>query len=304
VTDAVRMEGVTKAYRGRAAVSGVDWRVPAGSIYALMGANGAGKTTLLRLALGLLWPDAGTIAVLGERLGRENARLRERVVYVAGGRSVLPGLRVEEWLRYAALLYPRWDEGRLSRFLDALGVGRRTVVGDLSSGLQTALHMAAAVAARPDLLLLDEPAGGLDPVLKERVLRLLVDMAAGLGTTVVVATHQPADAERLAERLAVLYAGRIVLEGEIDAVKASVRRLQVVFPQAWPEDLAADPRVLAVERRGRVGLVTVGEGAEAVADLCRQAGATLVESVDTDLAEVVRVVLGKEGYGAAFAAWE
>lgn len=303
MNDAVRMEGVTKTYRGRPALSAVDWRVPAGSLYALMGANGAGKTTLLRLALGLVWPDAGTVAVLGERLGRENARLRERVVYVAGGRSVLPGLRVEEWLRYASLLYPRWDGGRAGRILDALGVGRRALVGDLSAGLQTALQMAAGVAARPELFLLDEPAGGLDPVLKDQVLRLLVDMAADLGTTVVVATHQPADAERLAERVAVLYAGRIVLEGEIDAVKASVRRLQVVFSQSWPEGLAADPRVLAVERRGRVGLVTVGEDAEAVAELCRQAGATLVEGVDTDLAEVVRVVLGKEGYGGS-AGWE
>ncbi len=99
MTQVVQMQGVRKTFRGKPALREIDWSVPAGSVYGLIGANGAGKTTLLRLALGVLWPHAGTVEVLGERLAREDARMRERVHDVASDRAMAPAFRVDEWLR-------------------------------------------------------------------------------------------------------------------------------------------------------------------------------------------------------------
>ncbi len=303
MTAAVEMRGVRKSFRGQDALRDVDWSVPEASVCGLIGANGAGKTTLLRLALGLLWPDAGTVAVLGQRLARENAGLRERVHYVASDRVMAPAFRVDEWLRYASLSYPRWDAQRARRLLGALELDPRRGVGELSAGQRTSLQIVVAAAARPDLLLLDEPTNGLDVVVKTQVLQLVIDMAAAEGTTIVLASHHIEDVERLSDRLAVLYDGRFVLHGELDAIKASMHRLQVVIPGEWPAALEQDPAVVRVEREGKVAVLTVEGPPEPVMERCRLHGAVLVEPIDLDLAEVFRIVLGKEGYSRAQLQW-
>jgi len=303
MTAAVEMSGVRKAFRGKEALRGVEWSVPEASVCGLIGANGAGKTTLLRLALGLVRADAGSVVVLGERLGLENASLRERVHYVASDRAMAPGYRVDEWVRYASLAYPRWDTVRAGRLLGALELDLRRGVGELSAGQRTSLQIVVAAASRPDLLLLDEPTNGLDVVVKTQVLQLVIDMAAAEGTTMILASHHIEDVERLADRLAVLYDGHFVLQGDLDAIKARMHRLQVVIPGDWPVELEKDPTVVRVERQGKVAVLTVDGPPEPVAELCRRHGAVLVESIDLDLAEVFRIVLGKEGYSRAQLQW-
>jgi len=304
MTPAVQMDGVRKSFRGTSVLQDVPWSVPEGSVFGLIGPNGAGKTTLLRLVLGLLWPDAGSILVLGRRLGRENASLRERVHYVASDRQMAPGFRVDEWMRYAGLAYPRWDEGRARRLLGALEIAPGKAVGELSAGQRTSLQIAVAAAARPDLLLLDEPTNGLDVIVKTQVLQLVLDMAAAAGTTIVIATHHTEDVERLADHLAVLYDGRLVFQGELDALKATLHRLQVVIPGEWPTALDRDPRIVRVERQGKAALLTIEGPPDQVADACRSAGAILVEPIDLDLAEVFRMVLAKEGYTRDQLRWD
>lgn len=301
---AVQMDGVRKAFRGTSVLRDVRWSVPKGSVSGLIGPNGAGKTTLLRLALGLLWPDTGQVVVLGERVRRENAPLRERVHYVASDRRMAPAFRVDEWLHYAHLAYPRWDEGRARRLIAALEIAPQYAVGELSAGQRTSLQMAVAAAAHPDLLLLDEPTNGLDVVVKTQVLQLVLDMASAAGTTIVIATHHTEDIERLADHLAVLHDGRFVFQGELDAIKASLHRLQVVFPESWPSGLDTDPHVLHIEHQGKAALLTVEGPPEVIADRCRGAGAILVEPIDLDLAEVFRMILEKEGYTREALRWD
>jgi ABC-2 type transport system ATP-binding protein len=303
VTAVVQMEGVEKRFRGSLVLESIDWSVPPGSICGLIGPNGAGKTTLLRLALGLLWPDRGSIRVLGEQLGRENAWLRERVHYVASDRAMVPALRVDEWLHYASLAYSRWDVERSLRLLTVLELDPARRIGELSTGQRTSLQILVGIAARPDLLLLDEPTNGLDIVVKTQILQLVLDMAAAEGTTVIFATHHIEDVERVADRLAVLYNGRLLFQDELDAIKASVHRLQVVFPGDWPTALDEDPRVVSVERQGKAALLTIAGPAEPVVDICRNAGALLIEPVDLDLAGVFRAILAKEGYTRAQVHW-
>ena len=304
MTSALRMEAVQKSFRGYPVLRGIDWTVPAGSVCGLIGPNGAGKTTLLRLLLGLLWPDGGTIEALGEPLGRERADLRERVHYVASQRTSLPPFRVDEWLHYASLAYPKWDASRAARMVDALGIAPRHTVRDLSAGQRTSLQVAVAVATRPDLLLLDEPTNGLDVLVKGQVLKLVIDMAAAEGTTVVFATHHIEDVERLADRLAVLHDGRFIADDDLDAIKAGMKRLQVVFEGAWPAEIEQDPRVVHVERRGKVAMLTVDGPIDSVAQTLRESGAILVEPVGLDLTEVFRAMMEREGFARAQLQWD
>lgn len=282
----------------------IDWTVEEGSIHGLIGANGAGKTTLLRLALGVLWPDRGAITVLGESLGHESAELRQRVHYVASGRALPGGFRVAEWVRYASLLYDRWDGPRCRRLLEALELDPAAAVGQLSMGMQISLKLAVAIAARPQLMLLDEPTNGLDVVVKRQILQLIIDMASAEGTTLVLATHNIEDVERLADAVSLLYQGRMVLRGELEEMKTHMSRLQIVMPGQWPSALEKDPRIVKVERRGQVALVTIQGPSKAVVELFERAGATLVESIPMDLTEVFTATLEKEGYSRDALQWE
>ncbi len=303
MTAALRMAGVEKRFRGYPVLRGIEWSVPAGRVCGLIGPNGAGKTTLLRLALGLLLADKGSIEVLGEPMGVENAGLRQRVHYMASERAAAPAFRVDEWIRYASLAYPRWDASRAVRMLEALDLAPRRLIRELSGGQRTSLQVVVAAAARPDLLLLDEPTNGLDVLVKTQVLRLVIDLAAAEGTTVIVATHHIEDVERLADHLAVLHDGRLIAQGELDAIKASMHRLQVVIPGDWPAEIDQDPSVVRVERQGKAALITVEGPIEPIATRCRAHGAVLVEPLDLDLTEIFRIMLGKEGYTRAQLQW-
>lgn len=304
MTQAIHTEGVVKSFRGRRVLEDINWSVPAGGIHGLIGANGAGKTTLLRLALGVLWPEAGHLEVLGTRLGHENAALRHRVHYVSPDRGMPANFRVGEWLRYAALLYRRWDGGRAERLVRALELDRAAAIGQLSSGQQMSLKLAVAVAARPDLLLLDEPTNGLDVVVKRQVLRLIIDMAAAEGTTLVIASHNIEDIERMAEAVSVLYRGRLIFHESVEAMKLRFTRLQVVLPGQLPDAVEHDPAMMAVERRGQVVTLTLDGDGSTVAAACRQAGASLVESVPLDLSEIFTAILEREGYTREQVDWK
>ncbi len=304
MTAAISAHGVTKTFRGRPVLKNIDWSVTAGHIHGLIGANGAGKTTLLRLALGVLRPNQGSLTVAGESVGQDSAQMRQRVHYVASSHQMAGGFRTGEWVRYASLLYDRWDSERINRLLKALELSPGAAIGQLSTGQQISLKLAIAIAARPDVMLLDEPTNGLDVVVKRQILQLIIDMAASEGTTIVMATHNIQDVERMADSVSVLYEGRMVLTQDVDAMKQYVNCLQVVLPGGWPDSLDKDSRIIQVKRRGQVALVTIQGDARAVESLFIGAGATMVEPIPMDLTDVFAAILKKEGYSRETLEWE
>lgn len=300
---AVAMTGVAKSFGGVSALTNLDWKVRRGEVHGLIGANGAGKTTLLRLALGVLWPDQGDIVVLDQKLSRENAALRQSIHYVASGHPIMPGFRVTEWVRYSHLLYHEWDQALCDRLLLALEIPPHATIRHLSSGQQTSLQLAMAIASHPQLLLLDEPTNGLDVVVKRQMLQLIIDMAADQGTTLVIATHHIEDVERLAESVSILYQGRLIVHDALDSLKASVHRLHVIM-EDWPEVLLHDPTIMSCEQHGRTAVMVVSGSADALAREFRQAGARSVEVMDMDLTEIFQAILAKEGYRRDALSWE
>ena len=304
MSQAIELSGVQKRFSSCMALHDVDWSIETGSIHGLVGANGAGKTTLLKLVLGVLRPDQGVVEVLGERLTPDSEHLRQRMHYVAAGRTLPPGFRVGEWLHYLSLLYTRWDARRAHRFLDAMEINLRSPIRTLSTGTEASLRLAAAAAARPDLMLLDESTNGMDVVVKRQVIQLLVDMAAAEGTTIVIATHTIEDVERLADGVSILYRGKLVLTESLDSLKGHMCRLQVVAGPNWSAAVLQHPQVADVQWQGHVGMVTIDGPWEPWSDRIRQAGAILVEPIDMDLTEVFRAVLKKEGYTRVELAWD
>ncbi|MCL6452946.1 MAG: ABC transporter ATP-binding protein [Alicyclobacillus sp.] len=293
---AVETVQLTKVFEHRPAVDHVDLAVPEGSLFAVVGANGAGKSTLLRLLVGILTPTSGTVRLFGQTLPRDAADFRQDAHYVAADAGMLPSFRVHEVCAYAGRLYKGWDRERCARLLRAVELPLHAPVRTLSTGTQMQLRLAIALSARPRLLVLDEPTNGLDPIVKRQFLQFLVQEAAGEGTTVVLATHVLEDVERIADGLAALYQGRVLLSGSIDELRARCTRLQAVLPNGLPAAVADHPAVAEVNRQGQVYLLTIEGDAAAVAEQLRAAGATVVEPMELALADLFRYWMEKEGY--------
>jgi ABC-2 type transport system ATP-binding protein len=248
MTYTVKAAGIRKAFRGKTVLDGVDLSVPAGRIFALLGQNGAGKTTLIRILATLLRPDAGTAAVAGHDLLTDPLGVRRSISLTGQYAAVDDMLTGEENLRMMARLRhlpPRAARERASALLTDFGLAdaRRRLVKTYSGGMRRRLDLAASMIARPELLFLDEPTAGLDPRSRDQLWTTVAGLAAD-GVTVLLTTQYLAEAEQLADRIAVLHQGRIVAEGTVGQLKAGlgVGSLDEVFlalTAAEEEDTAA-----------------------------------------------------------------
>ncbi|HEY6569016.1 MAG TPA: ABC transporter ATP-binding protein [Candidatus Limnocylindrales bacterium] len=240
---AVRVEGLRKAYAGREILSGVSFDVRRGELFALLGPNGAGKTTTVEILEGYRRPDAGTASVLGLDPARDGPRLRPRIGLMLQEGGVDNRSTAREVVRLYARFYR--DPEDPDRLLDAVDLGRvaGTRYRRLSGGEKQRLALALALLGRPELLLLDEPTAGMDPAAKQATRQRIVDLRAA-GTTIVLTTHELADVERLADRVAVLDRGRLVATGtpaELTGGGAPRLRLRLsrALDEAEAEALAA-----------------------------------------------------------------
>ena len=233
---ALRLSGLVKRF-GRTAVDGLDLAVRRGELYALLGPNGAGKTTTLRMVTGLLAPDAGTVEVLGIDLARDAAAAKRRMAYLPDEPMLYGKLKPTESLEFVAGLWglrAEEAEARGRHLLDWLDLSKHAheLTEGFSRGMKQKLALAGALIHEPELLILDEPLTGLDAAAARQVKDLLAAHVAG-GGTVILTTHILEVAERLAQRIGIIRAGRLVAEGTLDELRARTRQgsLEDVFLQ-------------------------------------------------------------------------
>jgi ABC-2 type transport system ATP-binding protein len=224
MTAVLEARGLGKRYGRRWALRDCSLAVPEGKVVGLVGPNGAGKTTLLHLAVGLIAPTAGTIAVLGGRPANDSAQLG-RVGFVAQDTPVYPRLTVAAHLRMGAFLNPAWDASMAASRVEQLGLDPRQRAGGLSGGQRAQLALTLAVAKRPDLLILDEPVASLDPLARREFLRYLMEIVAAHQVSVMLSSHLVSDLERVCDYLVVLVASRTRLAGGVSELLASHHRL-------------------------------------------------------------------------------
>ena len=275
----LRLEELRKSYGETVALDGVSFQVEAGQMFGFVGPNGAGKTTAMRIILGVLSADRGEVRWRGEPV---DAATRRRFGYMPEERGLYPKMKVQEQLVYLARLHglSRPDASRrAAETIEVLGVAERANdrVENLSLGNQQRVQLAAALVHRPDVLILDEPFSGLDPVGVDALTGVLRGEAEGRGVPVVFSSHQLELVERLCDRVVLIDHGRIVAAGTIEELRASreQRRLRVHVTGA-PEDwYDAIPGVRLVEATSNDGLVLEladGVDEQRVLDLARGAG--------------------------------
>jgi ABC-2 type transport system ATP-binding protein len=241
MTAVIETNGLGKQYGRKWALRDCTLTIPEGKFAGLVGPNVAGKTTLLNLAVGLLTPSAGSITVLGGRPGDGPSQLA-RVGFVAQDTPTYAGLSVAKHLRMGAYLNKNWDRQLAKSRIEELDVNPRQKAGSLSGGQRAQLALTLAVARRPELLILDEPVAGLDPLARREFLQSLMEIVARDGTSVVLSSHLIADLERVCDYLVILVASHMQLSGEVSELLASHWRLS--GPRRDPGSLPSGQEVI------------------------------------------------------------
>lgn len=280
---AVEIAHLTKRFGTLSVLDGIDLDVPAGSIFSLLGLNGAGKTTLLRILLGFVRPSGGNASILGRPLGRLSQAERARIAYVPETMALYESMGVAELARFIADLHPHWDQAAAHRYMDAFDLPPARRVGALSRGMRTQLQLALALATQPELLLIDEPAAGLDPVHRRRYLQVLLEACAVPERTVLITSQDLGLVERTCDHFALLHERRIQVAGPISEILDSERRLIVTAPAGAGAALSALAGVRQVRAEAHGFLVTGSIGPEEVRTV---AGVVQVQSIGLSLEEL------------------
>jgi len=291
---AIVTEGLAKVYGKLRAVDGLQLRVPAGAVYGFLGRNGAGKTTTMRVLLGLARATSGRARVLGLEVGREQVAILERTAFVAERKVLYDHLTPAEIVYFTAGFYPRWAHADVDRYARMLDIPMKQKYGKLSNGNRAKVCVLLALAQGADLLILDEPTLGLDPVVTDQILRAIAGQVAD-GRTVFFSSHQLAEVEHIADWVGIIDAGRLLLEARLEDIKSDYR---VVIAAGDSLPHATSAQVVSAIPAGQFTRYVVRNQGEAFAAGLRQQGARGVEVFPLNLREIFLELVRKEEEGA------
>lgn len=276
---AIETRGLTKIYGKIRALDGLDLSVPRGTISGFVGLNGAGKTTTLKLLLQMANPSGGSAHVLGlNALDRvQSLEIRRRTAFVPERKDLFPYMTVGEAIAFTKSLYPGWRDDLEKRYAGSFGLKYDRNVTKISKGTLTKLHLLMAFCRGVELILLDEPTDGLDPLGVEVVMSALAGLAAEDGVTVLFSSHRLNELEQMADYICMIHRGRALLAGSIDDLKASCGRVLITFDNDAGGQLSKFASYGPATCQGRTIGVIANGNTEAVAALGRDPGARSVE---------------------------
>ena len=229
---AIETQGLTRRFGRNAAVDGLTLSVPQGSIYAFLGPNGAGKTTTIKMLLNILQPSTGTAAILGVDSTRLGPVEFSRIGYVSENQQLPEWMTVEQLIGYCRPMYGSWDSEFCNKLLAQFELPRDRKLKSLSRGMKMKAALLTSLAYRPRLLVLDEPFTGLDPLVREEVIRGMLELTEQENWTVFISSHDIDEVERLADWVGVINAGKIQLSEAAASLQARFRRIECVVPNA------------------------------------------------------------------------
>ena len=261
---AIELDHLVVAYGAHAAVNGLSLTVPAGAIFGFLGPNGAGKTTTIKAMLGLRRPNSGSARVLGYDAVAQNLEVRSRVGYVSEVNSLYDFLTIPQHCAFCRATSRQWNQEIVDRYVGVFGLPANVKVGRFSKGMKSQLALSLALGSDPDLLILDEPTAGLDPMARHEFLNQLVAEIAAQGKTIFFSSHILSEVETVADWVGIIRDGRLVVCDELDQLKRTQKVLKLTYADLPPEvevnALRALPGVVSLSQEGRsVRLLTRGD---------------------------------------------
>ncbi len=234
----IEVKNLTKRFDGFAALDGLTMTVPTGSVYGLVGPNGSGKSTVIRHIMGIFRPDSGGVFIDGAPV-YENPTVKSRMAYIPDDIFYFVQSSMRDMMHYYRGIYPTFDMERYEKLREVFGLNEKMPIRRMSKGMQKQAAFWLAMCLRPEVLVLDEPVDGLDPVMRRQVWSLLMADAAERGVTVLVSSHNLRELEDVCDHVGILDHGRLLLERSLSELQENITKVQLALPdeRPLPEDL-------------------------------------------------------------------
>ncbi|MBT2755395.1 ABC transporter ATP-binding protein [Mesobacillus foraminis] len=291
----IEIMNVSKTFDTYKAVKNISLTIQKGSIYGLIGSNGAGKTTLIKLLAGIYLQEQGTVSIDKEPVF-ENLKLKEKVFYLPDQPYFLPQYTTRQMGSFYRSFYPNWNEERFKQLAEWFELDLYKKIHSFSKGWQRQAAFILALSAKPETLILDEPMDGLDPVVRKKVKNLLIQDVADREMTILISSHNLREIEDLCDHIGIIHKGEILLEKELDELKADIHKIQVAYKEGMPNHLVKSLDILHTEKRGSVTLLIVRGNEDAIAEQIRKTRPVIFDILPLTLEEIFIYEMGDIGY--------
>ncbi len=293
----IQVNNVVKTFDGFRALDGLTMRAEKGSIYGLVGPNGAGKSTILRHIMGIYRPDSGSVLVDGQPV-YENPAVKAKIAAIPDELYYFTSATTHDMMRFYRGLYPQFDDKRYQALKEAFPeVDEKQPIRRLSKGMQKQSAFWLTLCCNPEVLVLDEPVDGLDPVMRRQVWSLLMGDVSQRGTTVLVSSHNLRELEDVCDHVGVLSHGKVLLERSLTDLQDNVVKLQIAFQDGQLPKLPEDLYVLHTTQIGRVFTLIVRGNPGEIRTRMAQYSPILMEALPLSLEEIFIYEMGGEDYG-------
>ena len=259
----IQIAGLTKNFDGFTALDGLNLNVKKGSIYGLVGVNGSGKTTAIKHLMGIYRQDAGTVAIDGENV-YNNAGIKMRVGYIPDDIYFFHNYTMKMYSGFCSRLFKKWNAERYQSLVSAFRLNERAHMSKFSKGMQKQAAFSFVMAAMPDVMILDEPIDGLDPIVRRIVTQKIVEDVVDREMTVLISSHNLKEMEGICDAIGILRRGQMAIERDLDELKSDVHKIQVAYPEgvAPGKEKYGELNILHIESRGSVEILVVRDKEE------------------------------------------
>lgn len=292
----IKVTNVTKSFDSFKALDNLTLHVPAGSVYGLVGPNGAGKTTIIKQLCGVYRPDSGSIEINSQPVYENNA-IKNSVCYISDDLFYFPTYSIKDMANFYRGIYKSFNNERFAALGEVFKIDPCRKVRRLSKGMQKQVAFWLGISAMPDVMILDEPVDGLDPVMRKSVWKLMLQDVAERGMTVLVSSHNLRELEDVCDHVGIMHRGRVVLEKSLDDVKGNIHKLQLAFPDGkLPDELEGSLDILHSEGYGSVTILIVRGDGDELRSLIHRYNPLIFDILPLTLEEVFIYELGGMGY--------
>ncbi|WP_273322467.1 ABC transporter ATP-binding protein [Vallitalea guaymasensis] len=291
----INVEHLSKNFEGTKALADISLHIKKGSIYGLVGPNGAGKTTLIKHLTGVYQQDDGQIKIDGNFV-YENNEIKEKIAYVPDELYFFPQYTIKKMARFYREVFSTWNEERYEKLKDVFMIDENKKINKLSKGMKKQVAFWLCISYMPEVMILDEPVDGLDPVMRKKVWNLVVQDVAERQMTVLVSSHNLRELEDICDTVGIMHQGKLLIERELDDLKSDVYKIQVAFKGEFDKSILDGTKILHKENRGSIFLYILKGNREKTISIIEQSNPAILDILPLTLEEIFIYEMGGVGY--------
>lgn len=286
---------ITKKFDALTALSDMNIHIKKGSVYGLVGPNGAGKTTFIKALMSIYKTDGGKIEIDGEEKIFEES-LKQRIVYISDDLYFFPSYSIKQTADFYASVYENWDNSTFLKLQDIFNIDIKRKVRKLSKGMKKQVAFMMGISAKPDIMVLDEPVDGLDPVMRRNIMNIILSEVEERNMTVLISSHNLRELEDICDHVGIMHGGKVVIEKSLDDVKGNIHKLQVAFDAFSPSEFDNSFDILHKEEFGSVKQYIIRGDMDEITEKAKNFNPILLDLLPLSLEEVFIYELGGMGY--------